>query len=114
MKKIIVLLCLGLIGCVTAAKESVAPPKIIEKRIPMIEKPTVVNEMELDSIISIFSEAIKKDPNYVGAYYNRAIAYFYKNNYEQCWQDVQMAESLGYRFSADFLKSLKKASRREK
>jgi tetratricopeptide (TPR) repeat protein len=80
----------------------------------IIEKPTPVNEMEMDSVISVFSEAIKKNPNYAGAYYNRAIAYFYKNNYEQCWQDVQMAESLGCRFSADFIKSLKKVSPREK
>ena len=80
----------------------------------VIKKPTVVNAMEMDSVISVFSEAIKKNPNYAGAYYNRAIAYFYKNNYEQCWQDVHMAESLGPSFSADFIKSLKKASHREK
>ena len=107
MKKIIVLLCLGLIGCAGIAKESKTSPQIIKK-------PTVVNELEMDSIISVFSEAIKKTPNYAGAYYNRAIAYFYKNNYELCWQDVHMAESLGCKFSADFLKSLKAASHREK
>ncbi|MHB8154718.1 MAG: hypothetical protein ACYDFR_01535, partial [Candidatus Omnitrophota bacterium] len=69
---------------------------------------------EMDSVISVFSEAIKKTPSYAGAYYNRALAYFYKKNYEQCWQDVHMAESLGCGFSADFLKALKKASHREK
>lgn len=89
-------------------------PKGSKSRSRIIGKPAPVNQAEMDSVISVFSEAIKNNPNYAGAYYNRAIAYFYKNNYEQCWQDVQMAESLGCRFSADFLKSLKKASRREK
>lgn len=107
MKKIIVLLCLGLMGCATVAKESKAPPLVIEK-------PTEISELEMDGIISVFSEAIKKTPNYAGGYYNRAIAYFYKNNYEQCWQDVHMAESLGCKFNPGFLESLKKASNREK
>ena len=106
MKKIIVLLCLGLIGCATVAKENNSLPRSREKT-------TVINEQEMDSVISVFSEAIKKNPGYAGAYYNRGIAYFYKNNYEQCWQDVHMAESLGCKFDADFLKSLKEASQRE-
>ncbi|MFH1190942.1 MAG: hypothetical protein V1670_01935 [Candidatus Omnitrophota bacterium] len=107
MKKIIVLLCLGLLGCATAGKENKTSPVIIEK-------PALVDETEINSIISVFSEAIKKAPNYGGAYYNRAVAYFYKKNYAQCWQDVHKAESLGSRFSADFMESLKKASHREK
>lgn len=98
MKMVLVLLCLGLIGCVTAAKETPAPP--------------VLSEMEMNNIISVFSETIKNNPNYAGAYYNRAIAYFYKNNYEQCWQDVHKAESLGLKFSAKFLASLRKSSGR--
>ena len=107
MRKIIIFLCLGLMGCVTVAKESKIPPRIIKKLI-------VVNNAEIDSAIFVFSEAIRKNPNYAGSYYNRAIAYFHKNNYEQCWQDVHMAESLGSKFSADFIKSLEKASRRKK
>ncbi len=107
MKKIILLLCLGLIGCATVTQESKISP-------PIIEKPIAVSEAEINSIISIFSEAIKKTPNFAGGYYNRAVAYFYKNNYEQCWQDVYMAESLGCKFSANFLESLQKASRRER
>jgi hypothetical protein len=56
-------------------KENKAPHQIIKK-------PIMVNEMEMESIISVFSEAIKNNPKYAGAYYNRAIAYFYKDNYE--------------------------------
>ncbi|MDD5109490.1 MAG: tetratricopeptide repeat protein [Candidatus Omnitrophica bacterium] len=107
MKIIFMLFCLGLMGCATVAKESKTPPRIVEKTI-------VINEKEMDSIISVFSEAIKKTPNYAGAYYNRAIAYFYKKDYAKSWQDVHTAESLGYKFSADFIKSLKDASLRDK
>lgn len=95
----ILTLSLGLSGC--AAR--------------VINKPIVVNEAEMDNIISIFSEAIKNNPEYAGAYYNRAVAYFYyQNNYEKCWLDVHRAESLGQEFSADFMQALKKASNREK
>lgn len=107
MKKIIVLFCFVLMGCATVAKEDKISPQIIKE-------PVVINESEMDSIISVFSETIKKNPNYAGAYYNRAKAYFYKKNYEQSWQDVHMAESLGFKFSADFIQSLKDASHREK
>ncbi len=89
-------------------------PKGSKTSLPIIKKPIIVNEKEMDSIISVFSEAIKKNPNYAGAYYNRAIAYFYyQNNYEKCWQDVHKAESLGVGFSTDFINALKKASHRE-
>ena len=104
MKKIIVLLCLGLIGCATGVKGH-----------GIIKKQTVFSETEIGNIISVFDEAIKNDPNFGGAYYNRAIAnFYYENNYEQCWRDVHTAELLGYKFGPYFLKSLKKASHREK
>ncbi|MDD5477514.1 MAG: hypothetical protein PHG87_04845 [Candidatus Omnitrophica bacterium] len=99
MRKALVLLCLGLIGCATSAKETPVVP--------------VFSEMEMDKIISTFSETIKNNPNYTGAYYNRAMAYFHKNNYAQCWQDVHKAESLGLKFSANFLASLRKSSGRQ-
>lgn len=107
MGKIFILLFLGLLGCTTAAKESNAPSGFVGK-------PAIVSQTEMDNAISAFSEAIRKNPNYAGAYYNRAVAYFYKENYEQCWKDVHAGESLGCKFSADFIKSLKKASNREK
>jgi tetratricopeptide (TPR) repeat protein len=107
MRKIFILLCLGLLGCTTVVKESKVSSGFIKK-------PALVNEAEMDNVISVFSEAIRKDPNYAGAYYNRAIAYFYKNNYEQCWKDVHAAEALGCKFNVEFIQSLKKASNRDK
>lgn len=99
MRRILVLLCLGLIGCATSVKETPVAP--------------VFSEAEMDKVIATFSEAIKSNPNYAGAYYNRAMAYFYKNNYEQCWQDVHKAESLGLKFNPNFIASLRKFSGRQ-
>ena len=107
MKKIIVLLFLVLIGCTTIVKEKENLPQ-------KIKKPITVNAAEADSVISVFSKTIESNPNYAGAYYNRAIGYFYRNNYEKCWQDVHKAESLGLKFNPDFIEALKKASKREK
>lgn len=122
MKKILILLCLGLIGCTTAPKtNNLALPQNTEKPKAAIETKLVTNtkyisidQKELDSIISIFSQALKNNPNYAGIYYNRAVAYFYKNNYEKSWEDVRKAESLGFKFNDNFLKSLNKASGKEK
>ncbi len=106
MKKIIVLLCLGLIGCATLDKEG-------DNLSQVVKKPITVNAAEMDSVISVFSKTVESNPNYAGAYYNRAIAYFYRNNYERCWQDVHKAESLGLKFKPDFIRVLKKVSKRE-
>jgi hypothetical protein len=85
-----------------------------------VKKPAATNAQvfvdpkELDSVISVFSEAIEKNSNYAGAYYNRAIAYFHKNEFDKSWQDVHKAESLGCKFNANFLESLRRASGKEK
>jgi hypothetical protein len=101
MKKIILLFCIGIMGCATVRPQAT------------VKKPVVVDQAEMDSVIAVFSQTIKESPKNAGAYYNRAIAYFHKAEYEKCWQDVHMAESLGLKFSDDFIKSLKKASQRE-
>ena len=105
MNKIIVLLCLGLIGCATLDNE--------EKLSQEVKKPVAVNIEEVNGAILVFSKTIESNPNYAGAYYNRAIAYFHKNDYEKCWQDVRKAESLGLEFSSNFIEALKKSSKRE-
>ncbi|MDD3088033.1 MAG: tetratricopeptide repeat protein [Candidatus Omnitrophica bacterium] len=102
MKKFILLLCIGMMGCATV-KTPPAP----------VKKPVVVDQAELDNVISVFSETIKKDPRNSGAYYNRAIAYFHKQDYEKCWKDVHKAESLGLKFSDGFIKSLKNLSQKD-
>ncbi len=101
MKIIIALLCLGLVGCTTATKKDFIP----------------VGQKELDNMVSIFSEAIKNKPNYAGAYYNRAVAYYYKKDYDKSWQDVHKVEELSAEFDQSLAKligKLRKASGRNK
>ena len=107
MKKIIILLCLGLIGCSATIKDN-------EHLSVTSKEPITYTEGEFDEIIEVFSDSIDKNPDYGGGYYNRAIAYFYyQTNYDKCWRDVHQAEALGYQFDENFIKALQKASGRE-
>ncbi|MBU0548683.1 MAG: tetratricopeptide repeat protein [Candidatus Omnitrophica bacterium] len=124
MNKIIILLCLGLVGCSTVPRDN----KILrstsqesgiaentESAINTLDVP--IDQKEIDDIIAIFSEAIKNNPNYAGAYYNRAVAYFHNNNYDKSWQDIHKAEALGINVDSKFVElveKLKKASGRNR
>ena len=147
MKKIVILLCLGLIGCSTVSKESQAPtacaPTAIVQpgNIPVakagttattVKMPTLtpqvalglrpvgemsVNSKEVDNIIVILNQAVKNKPYDAGIYYNRAVAYFYKKNYDLSWEDVHKAEDLGIKDNLRFTElvdRLKAASGRKK
>lgn len=109
MKTIIILLCLGLMGCATTQKENKGPQAVKKLQSVAVKNQTVnaksISPREVDNIISVFSEAIKNNPKYAGAYYNRAIAYFYKKDYKKSWQDVHMAESLGCSFKNSFIRN---------
>jgi hypothetical protein len=48
------------------------------------------------------------------AFSNRGIAYFYKKEYDEAWDDVYKAKNLGYKVNSRFLKALRQASGREK
>jgi len=91
-------------GCATAAKK----PQATEQPKSAFERQ--VAPEELDRTIKVFSDAIKQNPNYAGAYYNRAVAYFYKKDYDKSWQDVEKAQSMGMEFRPEFIDALKKAS----
>ena len=47
------------------------------------------------------------------AYFSRAVAYFYKKEYEEAWADVYRAQNLEYKVSPEFLKALRQASGRQ-
>ena len=51
---------------------------------------------------------------YADVYYNRGIAYFYKKEYDNAWNDVKKATALGYKINSKFLKNLQEASGRER
>lgn len=126
MKKFVVFLCLGILGCSTVHKTAKITPVVpgslaaavkqesaAEAEITATPKPVPVNPQELETVIAVFTEAINKNPGYAGAYYNRARAYFFQQNYDKSWQDVHQAQSFGYKFNSAFLESLRKASGRE-
>jgi len=120
MNKIIILLCLVLAGCSTISVNSKALCKTTDKAEVVAKTAPItvsMDQKELDSMIAVFSEAIKNNPNYVGAYYNRAAVYFYKNNYDKSWLDIHKAEALGINVDSKFIElvdKLKKASGRER
>ncbi|MBC8470437.1 MAG: tetratricopeptide repeat protein [Planctomycetes bacterium] len=67
---------------------------------------------ETDGAISDFTKAIKKRPGYGMAYYYRAMTYHRKKEYDQAWEDVHKAQSLGQ--EVRFLEILRKDSGRKK
>ena len=44
---------------------------------------------------------------------NRAIAYYFKKEYDKSWEDVRKAKNLGYQIPIKFLDDLRKASGRQ-
>jgi len=72
------------------------------------------NRQEYDEGILDFTKAIEIRPNEPQTYNDRAVAYFFKGEYDKCWEDVHKAQVLGYNIHPEFLKSLQKASGREK
>jgi len=112
MKKTIILLCLALAGCATVPCESKITPQASKA-----EPAASMDPKEIDSIIEIFSQAIKNNPDYAGAYYNRAVAYYYKKEFDSSWQDIHKAHDLGMKDDPvviELVGKLKKASGREK
>lgn len=63
-----------------------------------------------DLAIAEFTKAIEIDPTPSIGYYNRALAYFFKKEYDKSWKDVEKAQSLGYQIPPKFLEDLRKQS----
>jgi len=110
MKIIFVLFCLALAGCATVAKSKAPCPAVKKEAI-------TVDQKELDNMISVFTEEIKKNPGYAGAYYNRAVAYYHKKDYDKSWKDVHKVQKLNTAPDpslANLIEKLQKASGRDK
>ena len=73
-----------------------------------------IEKRDIDKVIYHMDMAIKLNPKYALAYYNRAVAYYLLKNYQQSWVDVKKSAELGYAPKPEFLEGLKKASGREK
>jgi len=57
-------------GCATVSTIKV-PPRVVTTK-PAV----VIDQKEIDSIIAVFSESIKKNPGYAGAYYTGRLPIF--------------------------------------
>lgn len=71
---------------------------------------------EIDKAMSDFNRAIEINPNSASAYYNRAVMYFCKRQFDRSWEDMHKAEACGYRPDKDdkILNALKSMSGRER
>lgn len=65
-----------------------------------------------DEAIAYYNQALREKPFFPSAYVGRAMAFYYKGQYDYAWQDVRQAQSLGREIDPKFLKDLKKASGR--
>jgi len=75
------------------------------------------NKGDFDKAIYYFNKTLEINPEAIndGQFHNdRAVAYFWKKEYDKCWEDVNKAIELGYRIHPQFLSELKKATGKEK
>jgi hypothetical protein len=103
-----ILLCVFLAGCATttdtSTKQEVGRAKSTRADVE------VYDIAWLDKVIAVFSNELKRNPNQPGLYYNRAVAYFCKKDFEKSWQDLHKAQSLGCVTEQSFLDKLRKGS----
>jgi len=112
----VVFICLALIFCSLSCKTinkssgpAVEKLNIYEKQILSQQEKT-----DLEQTIAIFTKEIESQPQYFGVYYNRAVAYYFNQEYDKSWQDVYKAQALGGKFNPEFIEALRKASGRDR
>ena len=64
--------------------------------------------------IEDYNKHIAEFPDLKLLYYSRGQAYFYLQDYNHAWTDINKARELGFTVPADFLEKLKQASGRER
>jgi tetratricopeptide (TPR) repeat protein len=67
-----------------------------------------------DGAITDTTEALRLDPHDADSYQCRAMAWFYKRDYQKAWEDVRACKANGGSVSPRFLRALQEASRRKK
>jgi len=86
-------------------------PKIRDNPVNYYNQGSIhLKKKQYDRAIFYYTKAIETSPKFAAAYYNRAVAYYDKGEYEKAWRDVHEAESLGYVIHPIFLKNLREAS----
>ena len=81
---------------------------------PVGQQKISVRAEQYDQSISQISRVIEKNPQNARAYYERGLVYYEMGQYDNAWQDVRTAQSLGYNVPAEFLKLLSEAQQVEK
>jgi len=101
----LVLLCLVISGCATTNKECIGKaPK------SSVADVSIIDTAWLNKVINIFSEELEVRPNQAGIYHNRAIAYYYKKEYDKSWEDIRQCQKLSGVIDPAFLNKLEAAS----
>jgi len=94
--------------CYASAQEKQDEPKdakfFIDRGIAYVKKG------EIEWAMDDFNKAIQIDPKNTDAYFNRAIVYFIKEEYDKSWLDIKRVQELGKTIPVDFLNKLRKAS----
>jgi lipoprotein NlpI len=67
-----------------------------------------------DRAIADFSQALKLNPKDAMIYNYRAFSFYFTGDYENAWQDVKKAQSLGYEVNPEFLEELRRVYGRKK
>lgn len=91
-----VTVCLFLAGCGRWSSESA-------------DDEPAPNTDRYDRAISEFDFQLETNPYNARIYYERALVYYNKGEYDKAWQDIQRAQSLGYEVPTEFLQLLSEA-----
>jgi len=68
-----------------------------------------IEKGQYDNAISDYNKALEINSRDAQVFYNRGLAYYFK-----FWEDIKMAQGLGYKIPPNFLDDLRKASGRQK
>ena len=68
---------------------------------------------QYDEALAAYKKVIAIKPDYAEAYYGRAAAYYYRQEYDKAWAEVKAYQDLDGKVHPGFLAELRKASGRE-
>jgi len=69
-----------------------------------------LQKREFEQAILLFNKSLETNPEYAEAYISRGRGYYFRGEYDKSWEDIKMAQNLGYKIPAEFLDDLRKAS----
>lgn len=67
-----------------------------------------------DQALSDWAKTLEINPRCADTYNNRGVVYCSQKRYDESWEDIHKAEALGIKIDPEFLKDLKKKSKRDR